>query len=138
MSWLPKANPEFLGTGWGFPIRVNPMGGLSYVAGPNSIEQAIWIIISTAAGERVMLPAFGCGAHEYVFAPNNETTQGNLAHHVRKALVDWEPRIDVGDVRVEDSDQENLLLIHVDYTIRASNAFHNLVYPFYIREGSVG
>jgi uncharacterized protein len=138
VSSVPSANPEFLGRGWSFPIRVNAVGGLSYAAGADAIQQAIWTIIATAAGERVMLPNFGCGAHQYVFAPNNETTQGNLAHHVRKALVDWEPRVDVGDVSVEPSDQENLLLIHVDYTIRASNAFHNLVYPFYIREGAAG
>jgi hypothetical protein len=29
----------------------------------------------------------------------------------------------------------NTLLIYVDYRIRANNAFHNIVYPFYINEG---
>ena len=28
-----------------------------------------------------------------------------------------------------------MLLIRVDYRIRSNNAFYNLVYPFYIREG---
>jgi uncharacterized protein len=127
---------QFLGVGWSFPIRVNPQGGLSYVAGADDVQQAIWIIVGTAAGERVMLPAFGCGIHEYVFSPVNETTAGNLAHHVRRALVDWEPRIDVVDVTVEGGSQENVLLIRVDYRIRSTNAFHNLVYPFYIKEGA--
>jgi phage baseplate assembly protein W len=127
---------EFLGVGWGFPLRVNAQGGLSYVDGAEDVQQAIWIIVGTAAGERVMLPSFGCGIHEYVFSPNSETTAGNLAHHVRKALVDWEPRIDVGDVTVEGGREENVLLIRVDYRIRATNAFHNLVYPFYIKEGA--
>ena len=41
------------------------------------------------------------------------------------------------DVRAESAPTEpNLLLIRVDYRVRATNAFHNLVYPFFIREGA--
>ena len=127
---------EFLGGGWQFPIRVNPQGGLSYVSGEEAIRESIWIILATASAERQMRPTFGCGIHEYVFAPINTTTRGNIAHQVREALVTWEPRIDVVDVRVEaPPDADNLLLIRVDYRIRANNAFFNMVYPFYIREG---
>ncbi|MFQ5857421.1 MAG: GPW/gp25 family protein [Anaerolineae bacterium] len=127
---------DFLGTGWKFPIRVNPRGGLSYSSAEQDIAEAIWIILSTARGERQMRPRFGCGIQDYVFAPNNPTTRGNIAHQVRQALTEWEPRIDVLDVRVESaSDEQNKLLIRVDYRIRSNNAFHNLVYPFYIREG---
>ena len=32
--------------------------------------------------------------------------------------------------------QPNLLLIRIDYQIRSNNARANLVYPFYITEGS--
>lgn len=127
---------DFLGVGWKFPIRVNPRGGLSYVAGEQDIAEAIWIILATARGERQMRPRFGCGIHDYVFAPNNPATRGAIAYQVRQALVDWEPRIDVVDVDVESHpESENLLLIRVDYRIRSNNAFYNLVYPFYIREG---
>ena len=38
---------------------------------------------------------------EYVFAPNNPSTFGNVAHLVRKSLTEYEPRVDVLDVRVE-------------------------------------
>jgi hypothetical protein len=127
---------DFLGVGWKFPIRVNPRGGLSYVAGEQDIAEAIWIILATARGERQMRPRFGCGIHDYVFAPNNPATRGAIAYQVRQALVDWESRIDIVDVNVESHpESENLLLIRVDYRIRSNNAFYNLVYPFYIREG---
>ena len=33
------------------------------------------------------------------------------------------------------ADSPNLLLIRVNYRIRATNAIGNLVYPFYITEG---
>lgn len=129
----------FLGTGWRFPIRVNPRGGLSYSSGEQDIQEAIWIILSTAPNERQMLPRFGCGIHNYVFAPNNPTTRGNIAHEVRQALTKWEARIDVMEVNVESvADEQNKLLIRVDYQVRSTNAFHNLVYPFYIEEGREG
>lgn len=128
---------DFLGAGWKFPIRVNPRGGLSYSSAEQDVQEAIWIVLGTARGERQMRTNFGCGIHDYVFAPNNPTTRGDVAHQVRQALTEWEPRIDVLDVRVDsDRDEQNKLLIRVDYRIRSNNTFHNLVYPFYIREGA--
>jgi phage baseplate assembly protein W len=56
---------------------------------------------------------------------------------VRQALVAYEPRIDVLDVSAETAPEEpNLLLIRINYRIRANNALGNLVYPFYITEGA--
>jgi phage baseplate assembly protein W len=127
---------DFLGTGWQFPIRVNPRGGLTYVSAEQDIEEAIWIVLSTAPGERQMLPRFGCGIHDLVFAPNSSATRGTVATSVRRGLTAWEPRIDVMDVRVEAGPGEpNKLLISIDYRVRSTNAFKNLVYPFYLREG---
>lgn len=101
------------------------------------IAEAVWIVLATSRGERMMRPDFGCGISDYVFAPNNATTRGAIAHQVQQALMRWEPRIDLADVRVEnDPGQQNLLLIHIDYRIRSNNAFHNLVYPYFLDEGT--
>jgi phage baseplate assembly protein W len=130
---------EFLGTGLRYPVRVNPRGGLSYSSAERKIEESIWLIVSTARGERQMRPTFGCGIHSYVFAPNSPTTHGHISHEVRQALTDWEPRIDVQSVRVEEGPgQPNLMLIRVDYLVRSTNVVQNLVYPFFIREGLGG
>jgi uncharacterized protein len=129
---------SILGAGWKFPIVINGRGGFSFSGEEQSVAEAIWVVLSTARGERIMRPEFGCGIHDYVFAPNNASTRGAIAYQVQQALIRWEPRIDVANVRVaDDPDQPNLLLIHVDYSIRANNAFHNLVYPFFIQEGQV-
>ena len=131
------AHRAHLGVGWKFPLRVNAVGGLSYSRYEEDIQEAIWIILGTAPGERRTEPRFGCGIHGYVFAPINPDTIANVAFQVREALVEWEPRIDVLDVDVEQfPGTENMLLIRVDYRIRANNAVHNLVYPFYITEGN--
>jgi phage baseplate assembly protein W len=127
---------SFTGTGWRFPIRVNPHGGLSYSSGEENIAESIWIILSTAQGERQMRPQYGCGMQEHVFAPNNAATFGNVSHFVRKALTQYEPRIDVVGVAVETPPGEaNKVLIRVDYRIRSTNSYHNMVYPFFVHEG---
>ncbi len=126
---------EFLGVGWRFPLQPNAKGGFSWSRGEGKVEESIWLILSTAKGERVMEPEFGCGIHELVFAPNTPATRNLLAFEVQRALAAYEPRIIVDQVRVETLAAEgNQLLINIDYRLRTTNARHNLVYPFYLLE----
>ncbi len=128
---------EFLGVGWKFPLQVTPGGTIAQAKYEQRVEESIYLILSTAKGERPMLPEFGCGIHDLVFAPNNAGTVAIVAQSVREALVNYEHRIDVLDIVVETPpEQPNLLLIRITYRIRANNALGNLVYPFYISEGS--
>jgi uncharacterized protein len=136
---VPDDRRDFLGTGWRFPLSVNPSGGLSWSSGERDIAESIWIVLSTAPGERVMEPEFGCGAHQLLFDNGTAATRAEIAHHVTVALVRYEPRIDVLDVQVEDAGASDIdaLLVSVDYRIRANNALNNLVYPLYVTEGMV-
>jgi phage baseplate assembly protein W len=136
---MNDANQEqaFLGMGWAFPPCVRADGRIATVAFEEDIRQAIHIILGTNPGERVMRPDFGAGLNAFVFEPLSETTRQLVKTRVEEALVDWEPRIDVEEVRVAiDSAERNKLLITVSYRVRASNALHNLVYPFYLQEGT--
>lgn len=102
-----------------------------------SIRQSIRIILSTAKGERVMRPDFGCGIHELVFAPNSAATRGMAESHVSKALLLWEPRIEVLEVRARAAGaQEEELEISIAYRVLSSDSRFNLVYPFYLERGS--
>jgi|SRR5271170_293314 len=124
---------DFLGRGWSFPIGLDRRGDIFMSAGEDDIRQSIWIILATAPGERVMRPDFGCGLHELVFSLNDAATAGEIAYHVRDALIRWEPRIDVLNVDVTSRGQnEEVLLINVHYRVRSTNNFFNLVYPFYL------
>jgi phage baseplate assembly protein W len=128
---------DFLGVGWKFPLQVTPNGKIAQARYEQRIEESIYLILSTAKGERVMLPEFGCGIHDLVFAPNSAVTLSMVVQNVRRALVTFEPRIDVLDLDAETApEQPNLLLIRIDYRIRSNNALGNLVYPFYIDEGT--
>ena len=126
---------DFLGIGWKFPLQVTPAGRIAQSRYEQRIEESIYLILSTSKGERVMLPDFGCGIHDLVFAPNSAATISSTVQSVRTALTKYEPRIDVLDINAE-AQGENLLLIRISYRIRANNAIGNMVYPFYVREAA--
>ncbi|WP_031066614.1 GPW/gp25 family protein [Streptomyces sp. NRRL WC-3742] len=122
----------FIGRGWAFPLRVNATGGIGMVERDREIAEAIRLILGTAPGERPMRPEFGCGIHEYVFAPGDGTTAGRIAREVRLALERWEPRIELDDVVIAfDGVDEGTLYIDLHYTVRSTNDRRNLVFPFY-------
>lgn len=135
MASTRSTSKAFLGVGWAFPVK--PQNGrLQYAAHEDDVEQAIQIILQTERGERPMLPTFGGGLRRFLFEPNAPATHRAIEHTVREALIDWEPRIDLERVEVKPSTEEpNLLLIHVDYVVRATNTFYNRVFPFYLLEG---
>lgn len=126
---------EFLGTGWAFPFAIASSGAVAVAADDEDIRQAIRIILGTTPGERVMRPDFGAGLHALVFEPINTTTRALAKHHVEQALVKWEPRIDSITVTVTDDARLGRLMIDINYRVRATNVFYNLVYPFYLMEG---
>jgi uncharacterized protein len=128
---------DLTGRGWPFPIKLERAGRLELIGGDEKIRQSIWLILATAPGERQMRPEFGCGIHDLVFQPQTAALRGLVQQRVRDALIRWESRIDVLDVRVETAPEgRNYLLIRVDYRVRRNNAFFNLVYPFFLSEGA--
>lgn len=126
----------FLGVGWAFPPAFAPNGQIVEAVYEDDVRQAITIILATNPGERVMRPDFGAGLDRFVFEPVNAATITQLRTAVDDALVAWEPRIDVLEVGVtQEGSPLVVLLIEVQYRVRATNALANLVYPFYLQEG---
>jgi len=147
----------FLGVGWAFPVDAivpvkcshcektlgpdekssckrcgTKVGGIELAEYEESVRQAIWIVLGTAKGERVMRPDFGCGIYDLVFEVNSAATAGRVSQEVQDALLFFEPRIDVLDVQVEAAGNGEVLQISIDYQVRATNNVFNLVYPFYL------
>lgn len=126
----------FLGVGWNFPVAAAG-GQADMVQFEEDIKQAILIILLTNNGERLMRPTFGAGLNSFLFDPINPTTMAALQTRVHDALIDWEPRIDVMAVAVTPSPERvATVLIDITYRVRATNSVGNLVYPFYLGEGS--
>lgn len=130
----------FLGVGWDFPINVREedenKGKIRLAQYEESVRQAIWIILGTAKGERAMRPDFGCGIYDLVFEVNSASTAGRVAQSVREALLKFEPRIDVRNIQAQAQNSGEVLLISIDYEVRATNNVFNLVYPFYLERSA--
>jgi hypothetical protein len=142
----------FLGRGLGFPVSLNSQGKLQVAEYEESVRQSILIILGTAKGERIMRPDFGCGIYDLVFEVNTPSTAGRVSQSVQDALLVFEPRIDVINVSVnsgivarnpQTNEEEiqptsngDVMLIGIDYRVRATNNVFNLVYPFYLERSS--
>lgn len=135
---MTALDPEraFLGVGWAYPARLDN-GHLARAAYDEDVRQAILIILGTNPGERVMRPDFGAGLNDFVFEPVSTTTLSLVRTRVFNALTDWEPRIDLERVRVSfDPAFVGKVLVEILYKVRLTNAQFNLVYPFYLEEGT--
>jgi len=120
-------------------VEPNAAGSLIYATDEEKIQQAVLVILGTTRGERVMRPDFGSRLRELVFAPLNSSTKGLVASAITDALVKCEPRVDVLEVQAaEQVADPGTLVVNIEYRVRATNSVFNLVYPFYLREGSNG
>jgi uncharacterized protein len=124
---------DFIGRGIAFPMRVDQSGSIATTSGVGDIDSSIRMILTTAPGERLMRPAFGCKIWELLFEPINANTLGLMSEAVREAVGRWEPRVTLDDVRLDpDGQHAGEVLIEIDYIVRATNDRRNLVYPFYV------
>ncbi len=127
---------DFLGIGWKYPVNIDNDGKIAVSEHEEDIKEAILIILQTAKGERLMRPDFACGINKYVFTDMNTVNLHLIENTVREALIKWEPRIEVLEVKADPKYRsEGKLLINIDYQVRATNTQFNLVYPFYLKEG---
>lgn len=85
-----------------------------------------------------MRPDFGCLINEIVFSPNTPGSITLAEQYIRDAIVRWEPRVILKEVRGErDLGNPVVINIHINYEIRSVNTFFNMVYPFYLERGEI-
>ena len=129
---MPDVSGDFVGTGWRFPTGVTGNGGIALVRGDDELVQAMRLILATYPGERPMRPAFGSRLRDFVFRDGGPLTIAELSDEVHRALLRWEPRVDVEAVEVlRDEADPAVLLIDIRYRVKATNDHRNLVMPFY-------
>ena len=125
-------NGDLIGSGWAFPGQITPGGSVRLVQGGEEIDAALRMILTTAPGERVMRPDFGCAMWEQVFAPVNADTLGLIEQSVHEAVARWEPRIELNSVNALPEGDGSVIAIEISYRVKATNDHRNLVYPFYV------
>lgn len=123
---------SFLGRGWSFPVRFKTQEcAVEMVGGIEDIEQSLKLLLETLPGERRTLLEYGCKVRELIFDPIDSQFPVLIEEAIRNAIESFEPRIEVSQVRQStDSENPNLVLIDITYTVKMTNSRYNLVYPF--------
>ena len=136
---------RFLGRGWSFPPSFNSYDQTVVMSEyEQDIKESLNILLSTAPGERIMQPGYGCGLKHLVFESISESLMTQIRDMVERAILFFETRIDVEKVSITNGSDtmdihqsyDGVLKINVDYRIRQTNSRSNIVYPFYFTEGS--
>ncbi len=129
---------QFLGKGWAFPVTFENQGrSVSMAEAEEDIRQSLNILLSTSVGERVLRPTFGWKREALMFEPLSTSFGAYLVHEIETAILFFESRIELNRVDFDNApDQEGLILIRLDYTVRTTNTRTNLVYPFYVNQAT--
>ena len=132
-DWL--GTNAFLGRGWSFPLELTEEG-VRMSSYEQDIKESLRILFSTSPGERVNRYDYGCPLRRYVFEPLTAQTLVRMRNDITRAVILFEPRITLEDVSFEEQPEQGLLLIHLTYTVARTNNRNNMVYPFYLNEGT--
>ena len=129
---------SFLGTGWGFPPNFRKdSGDITMVSDEEDIRQSLMIYFNTKTNERIMRPDYGCVLHDLQFERVNSEIIESLIFEIKNNIGQIEPRINVEKIYANKIElKEGLIEIKLDYTVISTNIRDNIVYPYYINEGS--
>lgn len=135
---MMEKGTDFTGRGWSFPPEFNKSTRqTSMTTGREDVERSLEILLGTIRGERVMRPDYGSNLDEMMFESFDQSIKTYLVQSVETAILYHEPRIEPLRVELDESElPEGKILIEIEYRIRATNSRHNMVYPFYIEEGT--
>lgn len=135
--YIENEEKAFLGRGWGFPIQFNWKNkSVRMVAGDQDIEESIFILLNTMKKERLMRPEFGSNLIPMVYENMNSSLYSALKDDIKRTLTLYESRVEVLKIQMKEETDKGIIHINIDYKVRATNTRHNLVFPFYITQGT--
>ncbi len=128
---------SYLGRGWAFPVGFTKDFGAGMVSDDEDIRQSLRILFATSPGERMRRFDYGCPVRRWVFGDITLSEKTMIADAIRQAVLYHEPRIEVLTVRVDFREPEDgALWAELEYRVRQANSRSNMVFPFYLREGT--
>ena len=113
--------------GWPLLPLPDANGQLSYPTLEQSVQQSIRVILSTRPGEQLMRPQFGAGLDQFIHEQNTLTTRRRIRDLVMESLQQWERRIVVDRVDVNEvADRPTLVRVEIGYRLVRTGAFQQL------------
>jgi phage baseplate assembly protein W len=104
----------------GWPLEApDSSGRLGYAADSQCLREALWNVLMTSPGERLMRPSFGAGLNKWIGQPNTESTRQLIASSITAAVGKWEQRVALSSVTVvPDATDAASVVVTLSYTAR--------------------
>jgi phage baseplate assembly protein W len=115
-STLPRID-----VGWPLLPVPDADGMIGWPDAATSVRQMIEVILRTTPGEQLMRPSFGAGTEALLHLPNTLTTRARAHEAITAALDDYEPRILVDAVSVDEGSDGRELVVTIAYRLTLTN-----------------
>jgi uncharacterized protein len=127
-----------MGRGWVFPPTFSKRPCMAATTdAEEDIRQSLVILLQTRMRERVMLSSYGCNLDMLLFESITTTFLSFVKDHVSSSIRLFEPRVNLLQVTMDTRNVTGgMIMISVDFEVRATNRRDNIVYPFYLNEGT--
>jgi uncharacterized protein len=128
---------SILGRGWSFPVAFKKGGNTVKLSEEEKdIKESLIILLTTALGERVMRPDYGANMEDMLFESINVTTASIIINRLKRAILFHEPRVNANNIDMVPDLANGFIEVTIEYTIIATNTRTNLVFPYYLEEGT--
>ena len=105
-------------------------GDTSIESNITSINRCIALILTTAEGELLMNPDFGCTLYERLFSAYTEQMDSQIKAEIAESINTYEQRaeVDTNNIMIEkDKNNDNKYYIHITYHIKNSDMNNNVI-----------
>ena len=82
-----------------------------------AVKRAVKNLVQTNFYERPFQPELGCGIRELLFENFTPMTKVFLENKITEVLLNYEPRIDLNSVRVDDDQDNNRLIVDIYFYV---------------------
>ena len=99
-------------------FKFNPLSGdLIALKNENAIARAVRNIVLTTPGEKFFDPDFGSSVSEILFENVDDITAISIQDEIKNCLQNYEPRVEIIDVKVDPNFDENQFDVIITYRI---------------------
>ena len=99
-------------------FKFNPLSGdLITLKNENAIARAVRNIVLTTPGEKFFDPEFGSSVSEILFENVDDITALSIQDEIKNCLQNYEPRVELIDVKVNPNFDENQFDVIITYRI---------------------
>ena len=99
-------------------FKFSPLSGdLITLKNENAIARAVRNIVLTTPGEKFFDPDFGSSVSEILFENVDDITAISIKDEIKNSLQNYEPRVEIIDVKVNPNFDENQFDVIITYRI---------------------